>query len=395
MFQDRVAPPFPPAPRTPATTSEFQPPYFPPPFAAHGMLQVLVLVPHSICCIMAASGADSSGGGFLVEHAAAELGRPLPSVLDSTSIPNTASESVFQSNISDCWLDFCRLFRYLRSVVWYQTRWILTIANMTLCPPDVTVRPSCQLVNLNAKQQCLSVDLSGDKWPSPYGHPHSPPLPLAAPRQCRRRRCAASIARRAEGSSCISPLLPCSPPCEQLYMQTHPPTKTLGSTGALLDGLLGGRSSLFRTKMFWRISFEVFFLLNKIFSVSSAFLWQLATRGIHKVSLFENSLLLVLFSVKILAWHFLPQVGLWCTITGSQSFPTSRGKVLNIMYVIVSWESSKLKAYFCLQGQLWDCWLYMFVFLILDHERFTRDRFWIEFPIFPQQLFTSFDAFGG
>ena len=99
MFQDRVAPPFPPAPRTPATTSEFQPPYFPPPFAAHGMLQVLVLVPHDLCCIMDASGADSSGGGFLVEHAAAELGRPLPSVLDSTSIPNTASESVFQSNI--------------------------------------------------------------------------------------------------------------------------------------------------------------------------------------------------------------------------------------------------------------------------------------------------------
>jgi len=38
-MEDRVAPPFPPAPRTPATTSEFQPPYFPPPFAAHGMLQ--------------------------------------------------------------------------------------------------------------------------------------------------------------------------------------------------------------------------------------------------------------------------------------------------------------------------------------------------------------------
>ena len=137
----------------------------------------------------------------------------------------------------------------------------------------------------------------------PYGHPHSPPLPLAAPRQCRRRRCAASIARRAVGSSCISPLLPCSAPCGHLYMQTHPPTKTLGSTGALLDGLLGGRSSLFRTKMFWRISFEVFFLLNKIFSVSSAFLWQLATRGIHKVSLFENSLLLVLSW-----WRYLPDI---------------------------------------------------------------------------------------
>ena len=39
IFQDRIAPPFPPAPRTPATTSEFQPPYFPPPFAPHGMLQ--------------------------------------------------------------------------------------------------------------------------------------------------------------------------------------------------------------------------------------------------------------------------------------------------------------------------------------------------------------------
>ena len=39
LFQDRIAPPFPPAPRTPATTAEFQPPYFPPPFAPHGMLQ--------------------------------------------------------------------------------------------------------------------------------------------------------------------------------------------------------------------------------------------------------------------------------------------------------------------------------------------------------------------
>ena len=294
MFQDRVAPPFPPAPRTPATTSEFQPPYFPPPFAAHGMLQVLVLVPHDICCIMDASGADSSGGGFLVEHAAAELGRPLPSVLDSTSIPNTASESVFQSNISDCWLDFCRLFRYLRSVVWYQTRWILTIANMTLCPPDVTVRPSCQLVNLNAKQQCLSVDLSGDKWPSPLWSPTLAATAIGCPQAV-----PAAALRGKHRPAGSRQLLHISPfallgSCGQLYMQTHPPTKTLGSTGALLDGLLGGRSSLFRTKMFWRISFEVFFLLNKIFSVSSAFLWQLATRGIHKVSLFENSLLLVL-----------------------------------------------------------------------------------------------------
>ena len=39
LFQDRIAPPFPAAPRTPATTAEFQPPYFPPPFAPHGMLQ--------------------------------------------------------------------------------------------------------------------------------------------------------------------------------------------------------------------------------------------------------------------------------------------------------------------------------------------------------------------
>ena len=101
----------------------------------------------------------------------------------------------------------------------------------------------------------------------------------------------------------ISPFALLGPLWAELYMQTHPPTKTLGSTGALLDGLLGGRSSLFRTKMFWRISFEVFFLLNKIFSVSSAFLWQLATRGIHKVSLFENSLLLVLSW-----WRYLPDI---------------------------------------------------------------------------------------
>ena len=63
------------------------------------MLQVLVLVPRDPCCIIDASGADSSGGGFLVEHAAAELGRPLPSLLHSSTLPNTASESVFQSNI--------------------------------------------------------------------------------------------------------------------------------------------------------------------------------------------------------------------------------------------------------------------------------------------------------
>ena len=313
----------------------------------------------------------------------------------SSTLHQFQTQQVSPFSSQTYWWDFCRLFRYLHSVVWYQTRWILTIANMTLYPPDVTVIPSCQLVYLNAKQQCLSVDLSGDKWPSPLWSPTLAATAIGCPQAV-----PAAALRGKHRPAGSRQLLHISPfallgSCGQLYMQTHPPTKTLGSTGALLDGLLGGRSSLFRTKMFWRISFEVFFLLNKIFSVSSAFLWQLATRGIHKVSLFENSLLLVLFSVKILAWHFLPQVGLWCTITGSQSFPTSRGKVLNIMYVIVSWESSKLKAYFCLQGQLWDCWLYMLVFLILDHERLTRDRFWIEFPIFPQQLFTSFHAFGG
>ena len=43
MFQERMAPAFPPAPRTPVTSDQFQPPYFPPPFSSQAMLQ-----PHSV-----------------------------------------------------------------------------------------------------------------------------------------------------------------------------------------------------------------------------------------------------------------------------------------------------------------------------------------------------------
>ena len=89
IFQDRIAPPFPPAPRTPATTSEFQPPYFPPPFAPHGMLQVGG-VGFTKFSRNAVPGPDGAGGGVLLQHAAAQLRRPLSSHLHPPPVPNTA-----------------------------------------------------------------------------------------------------------------------------------------------------------------------------------------------------------------------------------------------------------------------------------------------------------------
>ena len=82
-------------------------------------------------------------------------------------------------------------------------------------------------------------------------------------------------------------------------MQTDAPTKTLGSTGAL--GVEIGRPNVFGRlnivgafgcwgiepflpKFALRLLYSSFFLLKISFSVSSAFLRQLAEGGLHKVS---------------------------------------------------------------------------------------------------------------